>query len=269
MLRIVALLSGRVFVGLELSRNEEFVNCIVRYTIDSFLTGEKLRWYPSFLRPVMRLFIPEYNALQQELADMTRLIRPLVEARMSPNQPSQNNMVDWNMKNSPDSLQADVAYQAMQQLQVSFAAIHTTAKLLTNIAFELSARPDYLEPLRDEIQSCLNNIDPGTPGWTKRKLARLWKLDSFMAETQRHNPPGIMTFNRRTTSDVTLSNGTTFSAGTYLSAASSQIAMDSELWEDPSKFDGFRFERLRQQTGAESKYQVYIYFCLTKVCGGF
>lgn len=111
------------------------------------------------------------------------------------------------MKNSPVSLRADVACQAMQQLQVSFAAIHTTTKLLTNIVFELASRPEYIQPLRTGIETCWSGAD-GSAGWSKSTLSRLRKLDSFMTETQRHNPPGIMTFNRRMTSDMTLSNGT-------------------------------------------------------------
>jgi cytochrome P450 len=257
MLRVVALLSGRVFVGLGLSRNKEFLDCIVQFTIDSFVTAEKLHRYPAYLRPLIRRWIPEYNAVQKELADMTRLLRPLVEARIhgQTGNAGENNMVDWNMKNSPAILRANVSYQAMQQLQVSFAAIHTTTKLLTNIIFELASRPEYIQPLRTEIETCWNSVN-GTAGWSKSTLSRLHKLDSFMTETQRHNPPGIMTFNRRMTSDMTLSNGTYLPRGTYLAAASSQIAMDGEFWDSPERFDGFRFDRMRQEAGAERKYQV-------------
>ncbi|KAL5041778.1 cytochrome P450 [Aspergillus fruticulosus] len=256
MLRVVALLSGRVFVGSGLSRNKEFLDCIVQFTIDSFVTAEKLHRYPASLRPLIRRWIPEYNAVQKELADMTRLLRPLVEARIhgQTGNAGENNMVDWNMKNSPAPLRANVAYQAMQQLQVSFAAIHTTTKLLTNIIFELASRPEYIQPLRTEIESCWSSVN-GTAGWSKSALSRLHKLDSFMTETQRHNPPGIMTFNRRMTSDMTLSNGTYLPRGTYLAAASSQIAMDGEFWDNPERFDGFRFDRMRQEVGAERKYQ--------------
>lgn len=63
-----------------------------------------------------------------------------------------------------------------------------------------------------------------------------------------------MTLNRRVTSGVTLSDGSYLPSGVYLAAATVQIGMDPEFWEDPEKFDWFRFERLRQQPGAENKY---------------
>lgn len=96
MVRVVALLSGRVFVGSDLSRNNESLDCIVQFTIDSFVPAEKLHRYPASLRPLIRRWIPEYNAVQKELAGMTRLVRPLVEARIHgrTGTAEENNMID-------------------------------------------------------------------------------------------------------------------------------------------------------------------------------
>ncbi|KAH6674967.1 cytochrome P450 [Halenospora varia] len=252
MLRMIALLSGRVFVGPELNRNEDFLKCIIGYTIDSFMAANKIRPYHPIYRPFIKSFVAEYGAVQRQLATMTAMVRPLVEKRMRKEESNgRATMIDWNMKNSPASKQQSLEYQAQQQLQVSFAAIHTTAKLMTNICFDLAARPEYLQPLRDELQNVLTSDGV----LTKNNLVKLKKMDSFMTESQRHSPPGIMTFNRRMTSSVTLSDGTHLPAGTYVAAASSQIAMDPEFWEDPEKFDGFRFQRMREQPGSENKYQ--------------
>ncbi|KAL4972593.1 cytochrome P450 [Aspergillus desertorum] len=213
--------------------------------------------------PVSSIFATSHPPLDTRIQRCSKgigghdsLLRPLVEARIhgQTENAGENNMVDWNMKNSPAALRANVPYQAMQQLQVSFAAIHATTKLLTNIIFELASRLEYIQPLRTEIETCWSS-ENGTAGWSKSTLSRLRKLDSFMTETQRHNPPGIMTFNRRMTSDMTLSNGTYLPRGTYLAAASSQIAMDGEFWDNPERFDGFRFDRMRQEAGAERRYQ--------------
>ncbi|KAH8660702.1 cytochrome P450 [Tricladium varicosporioides] len=252
MLRIIALLSGRVFVGPELNRNENFLKCIIGYTIDSFMAANKIRPYHPILRPFVKSLVPEYRAVQRQLATMTAMVRPLVEKRMRKEKSNgKATMIDWNMKNSPASKQQSLVYQAQQQLQVSFAAIHTTAKLMTNICFDLAARPEYVQALRDELQNVLNSDGL----LTKNNLVKLKKMDSFMTESQRHSPPGIMTFNRRMTSSVTLSDGTHLPSGTYVAAASSQIAMDPEFWDDPEKFDGFRFQRMRERLGSENKYQ--------------
>jgi cytochrome P450 len=254
MLSIIALLSGRVFVGPELGRNEEYQDCTVGYTLDSFNAANKIRAWHPILRPFIYRFVPEYRAVQRELATLTRLVTPLVDERLKGNQNGAPNMMDWNMNNSPSLKRHDVKYQAMQQLQVSFLAIHTTAKLLTNVCFDLAAHPEYLQLLRDELEEVLNTTGGQL---SKAALLKLKKMDSIMSETQRHNPPGIMTFNRKATSSLELSNGLHIPSGTYLAAASSQIAMDSEHWDTPEKYDGLRFYRMRQEPGCENKYQVY------------
>ncbi|OJD28711.1 cytochrome p450 [Diplodia corticola] len=251
-LRIVALLSGRVFVGQALSRNDEFLNCIVMYTIDSFSASTRLYGVHPLLRPLARFFMPELRRVRGHLATMKRLVKPLVEERLRKGADAPNDMVSWNLEHSPSALRTNVDYQALQQLQASFAAVHTTALLLTNIIFDLAARPEYIQPLREEVQMAF-----GTDGGviTKAAMSKLVKMDSFMAEVQRFNPPGIMTFNRAITGPVTLSSGLHLPKGTWLAAPSSQIAMDPDIWDNPTKFDGFRFERLRQRQGASGRYQ--------------
>lgn len=191
--------------------------------------------------------------MQKHLVTITRLIKPLVEERVQGKPQEFANMTDWNMENSPLSKRFDLKYQAMQQLQVSFLAIHTTAKLLTNICFDLAAHPEYIQPLRDELEEVLDAHDGEL---TKTALLKLKKMESIMTETQRHSPPGIMTFNRVATSSLELSDGLRIPSGTYLAAASSQVAMDPEHWEEPDKYDGFRFYRMRQAPGCENRFQV-------------
>lgn len=38
--------------------------------------------------------------------------------------------------------------------------------------------------------------------------------------------------------------------------AAGSVASDEKLWSNPSQFDGLRFEKLRQQAGAENKFQL-------------
>jgi cytochrome P450 len=43
--------------------------------------------------------------------------------------------------------------QANMQLITTMAAIHTTTLTVTNFLYDLVARPEYLEPLREEVES--------------------------------------------------------------------------------------------------------------------
>jgi hypothetical protein len=48
LLHLVALLSGRIFVGLPLSRDETWLDVTIRYTVDAFVGAERLWTYPRW-----------------------------------------------------------------------------------------------------------------------------------------------------------------------------------------------------------------------------
>lgn len=73
---------------------------------------------------------------------------------------------------------------------VSFASINTTTNALTYIILDLASRPEYIQPLRDEIEGIIaeDNVEEDEDGVLRFKqasLAKLWKLDSFMKESSR------------------------------------------------------------------------------------
>lgn len=74
---------------------------------------------------------------------------------------------------------------------VNFAAIHTTSMVLsaldfidlksfTHLIYDLAGHPEYVEPLREEIETLLNEH-----GWQKSTLMKMKKLDSFIKECLR------------------------------------------------------------------------------------
>lgn len=68
----------------------------------------------------------------------------------------------------------------------------------TQAIFDLVARPEYIQPLRDEIEQAIDEDGQDTDGegflkLKKTSMTKLKKLDSFMKESQRLSPPGIGT----------------------------------------------------------------------------
>jgi hypothetical protein len=55
------------------------------------------------------------------------------------------------------------------------------AKTLSNILFDLAPRPEYIAPLRQEVEDVINEY-----GWTKDAMGHMRKLDSFMRESSRY-----------------------------------------------------------------------------------
>lgn len=89
-------------------------------------------------------------------------------------------------------------------------------------------------------------------------MSKLKKLDSFMRESQRFNPALVVSLTRKVIQDTRLSDGIILPKGSFIACDSWTATRDAELWEDPERFDGFRFEKLRMVPGNETKHQVWI-----------
>lgn len=48
--------------------------------------------------------------------------------------------------------------------------------------YDLAARPEWIPPIREEIESII-----ATDGWTKLAMAKMWKLDSVFKESSRYH----------------------------------------------------------------------------------
>ncbi|CAD6446132.1 7615435c-f8b0-4d97-b05e-86868eac4630 [Sclerotinia trifoliorum] len=252
-LRIVALLTGRVFVGLPLSRSEAWVKTSVELTVDTFVAAFALWKIHWTLRPVVAWLMPQIWRIHRRNRHAGALLKPYLEQRLQ-------NMQNQDFKKPVDMLQFfvdnmpnhDPHYQAMLQSAINVAAIHTTSMNVTNTLYDLAARPEYVKPLREELDSVLSKCDGILD---KNALVKMRKMDSFLRESQRINPPGVVSMSRKVESDTILSDGTLLPKGCLIACDSWSSTRDPDLWDDPEKFDGFRFEKLRDIPGNESKYQ--------------
>jgi cytochrome P450 len=57
---------------------------------------------------------------------------------------------------------------------------------LAQVFYRLVDNPDYVEPLRQEVEAVL-----AEEGWTKAGIDKMYKIDSFIRETQRLDVQGI------------------------------------------------------------------------------
>lgn len=65
----------------------------------------------------------------------------------------------------------------------------------------------------------------------------------------------IVTFERVITEDYTLSDGFVIPAHTTIGVPTHAISMDHQLYPDPKRFDGFRFEKLRKDPKQNGRAQ--------------
>jgi Cytochrome P450 len=129
--------------------------------------------------------------------------------------------------------------------------------------YRLLGNPEYIEPLRQEVDAVITK-----EGWTKAGIDKMHKVDSFLRETQRLDEfticslksfsriPGTRYWfapcfftvpsSRLALRPFTFSNGVTVPAGTLVSYPTSAIHTDERIYPNPDEFDGFRFAKLRE-----------------------
>lgn len=181
-MKLVAHASSQMFGGAELSQNEEWTKTMIDFTGDSFKAAQRLKDYPHFIRPLIKYVLPEVKDLFRHFGLADRLIGPMLSERSQVGgSEKKKDLIQWILNNK--KYQGDISL-AHVNLHAAFAAIHTSAVAVTHIVYDLCAMPEYIAPLREEIDRVLG--EEGGP--SKKAFARMTKLDSFMRESQRFNP---------------------------------------------------------------------------------
>lgn len=196
-MRIVTQTIGRTIAGTEICRKPEWVDSVIGYSQNVFIAAVYLRLVPPFMRPLVAFFTPYIYRIHSYRRKMRKIITPIIEQRLfwRHQQPEfwaarlkseEMSTVDWLVEYSP--LEESVpGIMAHRLTGVSFGASHTTSNHITNCLYELAADFDrWAPPLREEIDTILGS---SLTDITNAHLSRMWKLDSFMKETQRFHPP--------------------------------------------------------------------------------
>jgi cytochrome P450 len=181
-------------------------------------------------------------------------LKPLIQERNDAEKQSDyespNDTLEWVRNLLSDQEKKDYEYQAIQQLALGAAAIHTTSQLITNVIFDLCARPEYLPELREEVKAVLAKHGGE---WTIDSMNELKKMDSFIKESQRCSPT-VISFQRKVVKPLTLKDGTRIPKGAWLLAPAAAISHDPNVYEKPDQFDGFRYYKMRQVPDEENKH---------------
>lgn len=189
-LRIIALLSGRIFVGLPLCRNEEWIAATINYTMDVFSAVNPLRSIPPLLRPFKAPWVPEVQRIKQHRINGARLLKPILDKRFAdmkkPDFKPPTDMIQFSIQHTGQTKAEDALFQSYLQMIASLVAIHTTAMNITHIVYNLALYTEYQEPLRKELEEVLA-ADNGI--LVKSSMTKLRKMDSFIKESQRMTPP--------------------------------------------------------------------------------
>ncbi|KAG6270011.1 hypothetical protein E4U48_004037 [Claviceps purpurea] len=255
-LQLMARVTSRVFLGIEMCRNPQWLRITTTYAVVAFKAVEELRLWPAWLRPLVQWFLPHCTAARDLVRDARSLIHPLLEKRrIERNDAARrgerfecNDAIDWLEQTAQDK---KLTYDpACAQLSLSVAALHSTTDFFTQVMLDIACNPELVEPMRKEIISVL-----GVAGWSKHSLYQLKLMDSVLKESQRLKPIAIASMRRMTTENIKLADGTVLPKNT-LTLVSAHKHWDAGSYEEPHRFDGYRFYNLRQVPGKENVSQL-------------
>ncbi|KAK0229996.1 cytochrome P450 [Armillaria nabsnona] len=243
-LQMVCRVSNRMFVGLPLCRNPEYVKLNINYTIELFAFARIINILPTVLK--MQVILTQYSTTKTEkfLGDTIRerMHQQDVYGKDWPGKP--NDLVSWLLDITYDKRRS-VRDHCDRVLMLNTGAIHTTSMTLTNALYALATYPEYAEILRDEVESIINE-----EGYTKSAMGKMSKLDSFVKEAQRlYGNIGVFGMQRTTRKDFVFSDGTVVPAGVSMVVASLSTHTDEKNYEDPLEFKPWRFSEKRKQEG--------------------
>ncbi|PPR05227.1 hypothetical protein CVT24_010333 [Panaeolus cyanescens] len=270
MMQVIARASNRVFVGLPLCRNPEFLKLGIDFTMQVVKAGAILRMLPKFIRPLANRILSSVDSTNRAALGH---LEPIIEdrrkkrAEMGKDYPGKPvDLLTWFMDEAKGEETSSWALTS-RILTLNFAAIHTSSmvcpdvfilvfklSILTSMPFRLLRMfsitslhyPEYTKLIREEVEEVTGRL-----GWTKDAIDEMYKVDSFIKETQRLHPLATILMSRVAVNDYTFSNGTTVPKGTTVAVSVTSTHFDEQVFANALTFDPLRFFKLREH--AESK----------------
>lgn len=258
-MKLVPRITNRMLVGETLCENENFLYHIGAF-VDNIISGFLVfPLTPRTLRPVVggfmgltakwhawRLLKYTLPVIKQRLAI---LATDAAKGKMAEQLDVPNDYITWHIKTaiSEGRLEEIEPWRiSVRIMPLDFAAIHTTAMTGHAALLDmLSADPSVLQQLREEAER-VHREEGGQ--WTKKGLAKMYRMDSAIRESQRYSSFSL-TFIRREVmpkEGITGPDGTHHPKGCVLSAAWAPISSDEDLFPNADKYDAFRYSRERE-----------------------
>jgi len=246
MQRVVCATTNRVFVGAPLCRDQDYLTLNSNFAVNVVKFGTIISIFPKPLKSIVaRLLSNLPSQIRQEM----EFIRPMVEERFARMDEfgedwdeKPNDLLMWLMSEAK-GVERSLEGVARRLLFINFAGIGSTSTTFTNVLYRLLSNPEYVEPLRHDVETVV-----AEEGWTKAAMDKMHKIDSFLRETQRLDDLNSAMMSRLALRSFTFSNGVTVPAGTLI-VVPGTVHKDGEFYPNPEEFDGFRFAKLRERDG--------------------
>ncbi|KAF8585253.1 cytochrome P450 [Ramaria rubella] len=235
-MNIISRVSNRTFVGAPLCRNLEWIKLNVKFAVDLIIGAGVITSVPGFSQPFAGRWL---TPVRRSIRTGVKLLGPVIEER-------RRHMDQYGHSNSNDSLswimeaaegeERTTRNLTIRILVLNFAAIHTTSITFTNAFLNLAYYPQYIAPIREEIEAVITEH-----GWSRASIARLHKLDSFLKESLRMDGTDGINMHRYALKEFTFSDGTHIPQGGIASVLMSEIHLDLDI---PGEKEGEARDRM-------------------------
>lgn len=224
-----------------------------------FVSLVVLRLFPRSLHGLLSWLLPSAYVGKNYIKRAKKLLVPEISRRQAARREgkdmSDNNMnlLNWMIElgEEHESKPSDLAHL---EVVLSLASIHTSQMNAVHVLYDLAALPGYIEELRSEIRDVLAEDGPWMQ-WTKTSFSKLKKLDSFMRESQRWNPPSLLSYHRVMMQNYVLKDGTLLPRGSHIAMAVNSIQNNPKVTPNPEIFDPLRYYKLRGREGEAHLHQ--------------
>ncbi|UKZ78724.1 hypothetical protein TrVFT333_006470 [Trichoderma virens FT-333] len=250
---IVAQGASRFTVGLPLCRDEQYLRDTLS-VIDGLVVNAGIT---SGTPPILRPIVGRIASLKCRLAQqkIEKHFKPLYEARLNSLKYAKNEpqhvepqdhlqlMMRFAQKERPKELY-DFGIMSRRLTTVNFGSMHQTSIQVINMLLNIlgsDAEYNTIAVLREEVN---RNMDTA---WTKAKISNMWKADSVARETLRcQSFTGRAIFRKVMVDGLETDTEIKLPKGSLISFLGQPAHADEAIYDEPQKYDPFRFSRARE-----------------------
>ncbi|EPE03241.1 cytochrome p450 [Ophiostoma piceae UAMH 11346] len=263
-LAMVPPITNLLLVGPEACRNDSMLKAFIQFA-DSVVTNSfLLNMVPKLLHPIAgrlasipnrRLWRRAHRELEPLVKERLRLLTTK-QGRTS-KAPVNEDFLTWHIRMAlAEGRMSELDPEAITKrlLPIEFAAIHTTVLTGFFVVLDLltsDPERDYISGIREEVATVRASCD----AWSKPTLARLWRTDSAIRESQRVSHFATSLSKRKVVTPGGVTNtaeGWHVPYGSLLMLNLANTHHDPDLYSDPDTYDAFRYARQREAYEAEA-----------------
>ncbi|KAI5857355.1 cytochrome P450 [Durotheca rogersii] len=245
--RIVTKVNCFVFFGKDLSENAEFTAAALEFPQIVVLTAELLRITPEFLCPLVASIATHRH---RAAGTLFRYLEPVVRQRLADRAESDSSnglraaptdCVQWLIETSPRKNPWSTGRMIGEIMAIWFSSVHQLAITITYVVEDLCLQGAYVDPLREEIDGCLEGRSSASIDTEKLPL-----LDSFVKESVRYSNADAISCRRKALQDYVLKDGSALKKNDWVCIPQRAMMCDAQRYSNPHHFDGFRFARANE-----------------------